>query len=303
MRKLNLAFAAAGALAAVSFLGAARADDEPEVSVGPIEDLGDVQATAQMLFKAADLNNDGYISRQEAVDAGNLVAGGFFFKADANGDGKVTKEEADQAREHVFNQRPILRFLFDRTKQETSAQGGADAVQQARQDVMAFIDTNKDGSIDAAELRQAVNTGVQTLFLTGDANNDGQLSTHELNGAAVEFGKAGLQAAFQNVDLDKNGALSREEFEKAVMDPANVAFRVMDANNDGQLSGQELIRGMKVIAGELQNLQVAEPAQTLPDRVINAINAAPAGTAAPAAAPATTVAPAATPAPVVVQPR
>ena len=43
-----------------------------------------------MLFKLADTNNDNLISQKEAVDAGNLLAGGFFFRADANGDGTVT---------------------------------------------------------------------------------------------------------------------------------------------------------------------------------------------------------------------
>ena len=43
-----------------------------------------------MLFKLADTNNDNRISQKEAVDAGNLLAGGFFFRADANGDGTVT---------------------------------------------------------------------------------------------------------------------------------------------------------------------------------------------------------------------
>src|SRR4051812_37613274 len=70
-------------------------DDLP----GPIDSIQDLQQTAKMLFKMADTNNDGQISQKEAIDVGNLLVGGFFFRADANGDGILTPEEARQARE------------------------------------------------------------------------------------------------------------------------------------------------------------------------------------------------------------
>lgn len=284
MRRRTLAFLSASMIAASS-QGAVRADDKHanDPVPGPIDSLGDIQDTAKMLFKAADTNNDGQISQKEAVDAGNLIAGGFFFRADANGDGKVTKEEGDQARESLFNQRPILRFIFQRTEQETAAQGTKPELDQARRNVMAAVDTNGDGSLDAAELRQAVNTGVQSMFLTADANGDGQISPSELNGAAVEVGRAGLQAAFQTADLDKNGSVSREEFDKAVVNPAHVVFRVMDANNDGQLSREELQSGVRILVSEVRNLQVPEPANSIPNQLKNAAGNTPA--AAPATAP------------------
>jgi Ca2+-binding EF-hand superfamily protein len=301
MQKKTLAILAT-MLAAGSF-GVARAGDKD--SIGPIDSLGDVQDSAKMLFKMADVNNDGLISQQEAVDAGNLLVGGFFFRADANGDGKVTKEEADQARESLLNQRPILRFVLDRAKQETNAQGNQADIKQAGQDIMGAIDTNKDGTLDATELRQAVQTGVQSLFLTADRSGDGNLDPAELNGAAVELGRAGLQAAFQTADLDNNGAVSREEFEKAIVNPASMVFRVMDANNDGQLSREELQSGVQVIVGELRNLQVPEPSNSITNQVQRAVqgnptnpgqapNRAPAAApvaAPPAAAPGTTIQP------------
>ncbi|WP_165246082.1 EF-hand domain-containing protein [Paludisphaera soli] len=265
----------------------ARADDKDPI--GPIDSLGDVQDSAKMLFKMADVNNDGLISQKEAVDAGNLLVGGFFFRADANGDGKVTKEEGDQARENLLNQRPILRFVLQRAEQETAAQGSKPEIDKAGKNAMAAIDTNQDGSLDATELRQAVQTGVQSLFLTADRNGDSQLDPAELNGAAVELGRAGLQAAFQTADLDNNGAVSRDEFEKAIVNPASVVFRVMDANNDGQLSREELQSGVRVIVGELKNLQVPEPANSITNQVKQAVERTPAP--APAAAPATTVQP------------
>ncbi|MDG3002924.1 EF-hand domain-containing protein [Paludisphaera mucosa] len=255
-------------------LGVVRADDKD--APGPIDNIGDLRDTAKMAFKMADVNNDGLISQKEAVDAGNLLVGGFFFRADANGDGKVSKDESDQARENLFNQRPILRFILQRAEQETSANGTKPQLDQAQQNVLAAIDANHDGALEASELRQAVQTGVQSLFLAADRSGDGQLDPSELNGAVVEVGRAGLQAAFQTADADKNGAVSRDEFDKAIINPANVAFRVMDANNDGQLSREELQSGARIIIGELRNLQVAEPANSITNQAKRAVETTPA---------------------------
>jgi len=284
--RFNKSVVIASTIVAAFFTTNARAaDPAPDDVPGPIDSLSDLQDTAKMLFKMADSNNDGLISQKEAVDAGNLLVGGFFFRADANGDGKVTKEEADQARENLLTQRPLLRFIFDRAKQETTQQGDQAKVDQAKQNIMNAVDANNDGVLDATELRQAVQTAVQSLFLTADRSGDGQLSPSELNGAVVEVGRAGLQTAFQTADADKNGAVSREEFNKALVKPAGVFFRVIDANNDGQITEEELRTGTQILVRELRNLQVPEPANSLPNRIQNAVGA-------PAARPAAGVAPA-----------
>jgi Ca2+-binding EF-hand superfamily protein len=286
---------------AAACLTTARADDKANDAPGPIDSLSDLQDTAKMAFKLADANNDGFISQKEAVDAGNLIVGGFFFRADANGDGKVTKEEGDQARENLFNQRPLLRFVFQRAEQETANQGQKADLEQAKQNIMNTIDANRDGSLDATELRQAVQTTVQSLFLTADRNGDSQLDPAELNGAAVEVGRAGIQAAFQTADADKNGAVSREEFDKAIITPANIVFRVIDANNDGQITDEELRSGIQILARELKSLQVPEPANSLPNQIQSAVNRTPTNQPAPAAAQPAPAA--AQPAPAVVVPR
>src|SRR5262245_12246018 len=96
-----------------------RAGDLP----GPIDSIQDLQDTARMLFKMADTNNDGQIAQKEAVDVGNLLVGGFFFRADANGDGTLTPEEARAARESLFQQKPLLRYILEKAK-PTTAPGG-----------------------------------------------------------------------------------------------------------------------------------------------------------------------------------
>src|ERR1700678_3267669 len=95
---------------------ACYADDKKDVMPGPIDSISDLQDTAKMVFKLADTNNDDQISQKEAVDAGNLLVGGFFFRADTNGDGVLTQQEAQQARESLFAQQPLLKFVLDRAK-------------------------------------------------------------------------------------------------------------------------------------------------------------------------------------------
>jgi Ca2+-binding EF-hand superfamily protein len=96
------------------------------------------------------------------------------------------------------------------------------------------------------------------LFQVADANQDGQLSPVELNQAVREAARTAAQIAFQSADTDRNGAISLEEFDKALTGPAHAAFRVIDANNDGQLTPDELQRAQQVIANHLIRLQVPD---------------------------------------------
>jgi len=223
----------------------------------------------------ADTNNDGQISQKEAVDAGNLLVGGFFFRADQNGDGVLEPQEAQAAREQLFRQQPLLRYVLQKAKPQNAGGVAPGDVRnqppgQAAQAIAAnpvqaignLLDTNQDRKIEASELRQAVQQSVQTLFQVADSNQDGLLSPAELNRAAGEAARTATQVAFQTADTDRNGALSMEEFDKALTGPAHAAFRVLDANNDNQLSLDELQRAQQVIADQIRRLQVPEPANS-----------------------------------------
>jgi Ca2+-binding EF-hand superfamily protein len=250
---------------------------------GPIDNIRDVQDTAKMLFKMADTNNDGQISQKEATDVGNLLVGGFFFRADQNGDGVLEPQEAQAAREQLFRQQPLLRYVLQKAKpQNTGAaplgantgainnQPGQTAQAIAANPAQAIgnlLDANHDQRIQASELRQAVQQGVQMLFQVADANQDGQLSPVELNRAVAEAERTATQVAFQTADTDRNGALSMEEFDRALTGPAHAAFRVLDANNDNQLSLDELQRAQQVIADQIRRLQVPEPANSFRNQI------------------------------------
>jgi len=263
-----------------------RADDKD--LPGPIDSISDLRDVGKMLFKVADTNNDNRISQKEAVDAGNLLAGGFFFRADANGDGTVTAAERAAAREDLFNQKPLFRFLFQRTKEETARQGNQPAIAQGKQTLMNFLDPNHDGNFSAPEVRQAVQTSVQSLFLMADKNGDGQIDPSEINAAIADASRTAVQTAFNAADTDKNGAVSQAEFDQALVNPGRILFGILDANRDGQLSPDELRSGMQIIQRELRALRVPEPPNSLANQLRQpvAVPAAPVQTIpAPATVP------------------
>lgn len=276
---LGMGALVAGLLAAP---GGVRAEDDD--APGPIDSVQDLQDSGKIAFKMADVNNDGRISQKEAVDAGNLLVGGFFFRADANGDGVVARDEAQQARDALLRQKPLLRIVLERATRGGSAQPGRPAqpgqpaqagrgnaqVQDAMQGVMSLVDTNNDGQLQATELRQTVQTGVQGLYAGADTDRDGQLTPSELNAAVTGMIQVAAQASFQAADQDSNGQLSQAEFDQSIIEPAHTVFRIVDANGDGQISQQEAQNAQRTVSRQIRMLNVPEPANSLSNRIDNA---------------------------------
>lgn len=281
--------------------GRATAQQRPAGDIpGPIDNVRDLQDTAKMLFKMADTNNDGQISQKEATDAGNLLVGGFFFRADANGDGVLEPQEAQAAREQLFTQQPLLRYVLQKARPQpgeiATAPGGETQAGQFTKNLAAnpmqaignLLDSNHNQKIEATELRQAVQQGVQMLFQVADVNQDSQLTPVELNRAVGEVARTATQVAFQTADADRNGAISMQEFDKALTGPAHAAFRVLDGNGDNQLSLEELQRAQQVLGQQIRRLQMPD-APNAPIRQIQGTATSTTGTglAQPGAVPAT----------------
>jgi len=279
MRKLakHFGLSALGAAAILSFTTAGIAADKGDSLPGPIDSFRDLQDSAKILFKMADTDNNGQISQKEATDAGNLLVGGFFFRADANGDGTLSPDEAKQARETLFSQQPLLRYVLTKAKPTnpasstepngSPAQVATTIAANPMQAIGNLLDTNHDQKIEASELRQAVQTGVQLLFSSADTNQDGQLTPAELNAVVGEAAKAAVQTAFQVADMDHNGVISVSEFDKALTEPAHAAFRVLDGNNDGQISMQELQQAERIIFDQVRRLRVPDAPNSLPNQL------------------------------------
>jgi len=247
--------------------GVGRAQEHREMDLknmqNPAEAIRDVQNTGRMLFMMADVNHDGQISQQEAIDATNLLVGGFFFRADANGDGVVSEEEAKSVTERYLNENPWLKYVVESVRaqaQQKNAQNSNRA--NPVQSLESLIDTNNDKQIQASELRQFVQTATQSVFAAADTNRDGQLSPSELNAAAAGTVRAIAQASFQKADGDGNGQLSREEFDKAIVEPAHLVFQVLDLNKDGQLSPQEVQQLERAVISQIRMARLPEPANS-----------------------------------------
>ena len=133
----------------------------------------------------------------------------------------------------------------------------------------SLLDTNQDQKLEATELRQAVQTGVQALYSIADTNQDAQLSPSELNAAVGEAAKSVVQTVFQAADTDRNNALSMEEYDKALTEPAHAVFRVIDANGDNMLSLAELQRAEQILRDQVLRLRVPEPANSLSHQIQN----------------------------------
>lgn len=290
----------------------ARAGDIP----GPIDSLQDLQDAGKMAFKLADTNNDGQVSQKEATDAANLLVGGFFFRADANGDGTLTREEAQAARESLLRQKPLLRVVVERAKTAKAADGN-NATPNPIAGIGSLLDSNSDRQLQGAEVRQAVETTVQSFYAAADTNRDGQMSPAEVNAAILGVAKAAAEAAFAAADKDNSRTLSQDEFVQGIAEPAKTVFVILDIDANGQLSPEELQRAQQVVGRQLRNLQVPEPANSaanilgsgrvpqevapVPDFQINvpAGNTAQPAQVQPGIAPAAPAAPGTAPAPAV----
>ncbi len=265
-------------------------------SVGGFQEVTDA---AKVAFKLADQNNDGLISKPEAVDAGNLAIGGFFFRADTNGDGVLSKPEIVAARESVLRQRPLLRYILEKAGAEDARNQGQ--VYATVQELFSTIDSNGDHQVQAAEIHQMVEATVDGLYASADTNRDSQLSPVEINAAMIGMARAGADGVFKAADTDHNGAVSKDEYAKAIVAPANMLFVVIDKNGDNQITPEEAKAAAKALANELNRMAVAEPANSIgnlirtgraPDEVapvpsftkpaVNPGQAAPAAPAAPA---------------------
>lgn len=234
--------------------------------------LENLQGAGRLIFKLADENNDGQISQKEAVDAGDMLVGGFFFRADKNGDGVLSREETHEARESFFAGKPWLRYMVE-TVNASKAAASPNDNQLAI--LLSSFDTNGDKQLQATELRNAVLITVESGFKQADTNHDGQVSPAELNDAMAATGRQIGQMAFQQVDLDHDSQISEAEFEKAVVEPTRVAFKVLDLNHDGQISREEARTARQVLMQSLRNLNISEPANSPRHTIENAINNTP----------------------------
>jgi Ca2+-binding EF-hand superfamily protein len=194
MRNYLLALALAGtaisgiAVAGQDNGGGMRADANKDRTVTRAEFM----ARSDQRFARLDANGDGVISGDELPGRGRLVAGADadkdgkitkaeysaqaaarFAKLDANGDGKISSDE--------------MKAMGERMREGRGGRGGggmmpppgAPGRHGGHGDMLARIDTNKDGKISREEMRARIDARFDKL----DTNKDGVIDQAEMQAA------------------------------------------------------------------------------------------------------------------------
>ncbi|HMP81993.1 MAG TPA: hypothetical protein PKA41_04715 [Verrucomicrobiota bacterium] len=133
-----------------------------------------MQGPPPPLVHALDANHDGTIDANEIANASAALK-----TLDKNGDGALTREELRPQRpeggEGQNEQRP--------PRQDGQGRPGM-RQQQGPGPMLAVLDANKDGTIDATEISKA-----GSALLALDKNDDGQLTREELRPPRPEGGE------------------------------------------------------------------------------------------------------------------
>ena len=182
------------------------------------------------MFKRADANGDGKISKEEAPERLKER----FDRLDANTDGSVDKEEFVRAMARIAN---------------AGGQPGGAPGQPPRGEfvvgamVLKALDADGNGEISASEIADA-----PKALAKFDKNSDGKLDKEEMLAQAPRpegrpgvpgDGRPGLEAMAQRLkEADKNGdgKLSKEEAPERLQQ----VFDRIDGNSDGQIDAAEM---------------------------------------------------------------
>merc|ERR1711963_817880 len=130
-------------------------------------------------------------------------------------------------------------------------------------------DANGDGSISLGELKAGLSSSgiifsdqeVETCFAVGDRNGDNEVSMEEFvdllsssksssNGPIKKFLEFCVERAFNNIDTNKDGAISYQELSNSLRKAGfsdqdiHTIFALADHDGDGEVSLHELIRSL-----------------------------------------------------------
>merc|ERR1719350_2289965 len=219
-------------------------------------------ADAQQMFKILDKNGDGLISQEEMRSCGSRFNAteieAIFAIGDTNNDGEIDISE------FVAVMCPAASTVVGRLSKSYK---NLEEIKQG----FKKLDRDGDGNISKKEMASAglSEQEVVAIFALGDSNNDGEIDIDEFIGvmcpsaAAVVFkvsqtfkGKDGAVKAFKQIDLDGDGAISKDEMAKANIGGVKLSkteidaiFQLGDVDKDGAIDLEEFLAVMVPSAG------------------------------------------------------
>ncbi|BCS55919.1 EF-hand domain-containing protein [Geobacter sp. SVR] len=181
------------------------------------------------MFKRADRNNDGSISKDElsqVAKSGDNQQGGpsvdeMFSQLDSDGDGAVSRLESDAAIAKAGQQmqsqgmRPSGPPPGPPPSEE--GQSSSDSSQSDADTIFDALDTNKDGTVSPAELAAALDNASQTSSTTTTTSSNPKSLMDDLGTALQSGDLSGAKDALAALQKDvsaHNGGRSDDPFSK-----------------------------------------------------------------------------------------
>ena len=189
-----------------------------------------------------DVNQDGVIDRTEAAKAPKLAER--FDQLDTNKDGKLSAEERQQMggkhRDGAMGGGHGRMMALDTDKDGRISRAEAEAGKGKLAGRFDQMDVNKDGYVDRADMQARMSQQRAEFFKGADANKDGRVTRDEF---IVEHGARKAQRSEQRTQngqaTGKQMPVRQAPTDQQQIEFAGKAFDRMDANKDGALTRAE----------------------------------------------------------------
>jgi len=163
-------------------------------------------------LKDYDRNGDGFLQREEVPP----YLRDRFDDLDTNKDGKLSRDELEKAGGSLEPRRRPSDFVYLLIELSDCDDDCHGEVQQIY-DALRKLDRNKDGKIDAEELKagrqQLLEARVDAILTELDTNKDGRVSREEARGR--------VKRDFDQLDANKDGFIDRDELLRAATERIN----------------------------------------------------------------------------------
>jgi len=97
------------------------------------------------------------------------------------------------------------------------------------------------------------------VFSQMDSDKDGKVTRDEFTAVQMDLARKGREARFNQLDTDKDGKITRDEFMAVQLDEAQrigkARFSRIDRNKDGVLTEQEVTRRFRLIKDTMEKLK------------------------------------------------